>query len=90
MPARASILALTALLGCGASTEGNVMEPRAIRSTELPPPRDGDIAVREELDAARAAGTVAAYDAFLARHPDHRLARSARRERARIAAESSQ
>ena len=51
----------------------------------LPPPRDPDIAVQEELDAARRAGTVAAYDLFLARHGDHRFAEAARRERARIA-----
>ena len=56
------------------------------RSTELPRPRDGNVAVQEELDAARRAGTLAAYDLFLARHRDHPLAAAARRERARIAA----
>lgn len=56
-----------------------------------PPPgaraRDGNIAIREELDAARAAGSIAAYDLFIARHPDHPLARTARRERARLVGE---
>ena len=56
------------------------------RSTTLPRPRDGNIAVQEELDAARRAGTVEAFDLFLARHGDHPLAETARRERARIAA----
>jgi hypothetical protein len=56
------------------------------RSTDLPRPRDGNVAVQEELDAARRAGTLAAYDLFLARYRDHPLARAARRERARIAA----
>lgn len=56
------------------------------RSTTLPRPRDPDIAVQEELDAARRAGTLAAYDLFLARHGDHMLAETARREQARIAA----
>jgi hypothetical protein len=56
------------------------MSPPARRSTDLPPPRDPDIAVRQELDAARRAGTVAAYDLFIARHPDHSLAKIARRE----------
>lgn len=59
---------------------------RPYRSTYLPRPRDGNIAIQEELDAARRAGTVEAYDLFLARHGDHPLAETARRERARIAA----
>jgi hypothetical protein len=52
------------------------------RSTDLPRPRDGNVAVQEELDAARRSGTIAAYDLFIARHPDHPLAETARRERA--------
>ena len=48
------------------------------------PPRDGDIAIQQELDAARRAGTTAAYDLFIARHPRHPLIEIARRERARI------
>lgn len=40
----------------------------------VPPPRPGGIAIREEFDAALAAGTADAYLAFLARHPDHPLA----------------
>jgi len=54
------------------------------RSTTLRPARDGDVAVREELDAARRAGTAAAYDLFIARHPDHPLAAAARREREQL------
>ena len=54
------------------------------RSTDQPRPRDGDIAIREELEAARRAGTIEAYDLFLARHPDHPLAEQARRERAEL------
>ena len=49
-------------------------------------PRDGNIAIQHELDEARRAGTIEAYDLFIARHPDHRLAAVAREERARIAA----
>lgn len=52
----------------------------------IPPARDGNIAIAEELCAAREAGTVEAYDLFIARHPDHRLAETARRERARLIA----
>ncbi len=58
---------------------------RDVRSTDLPRPRDGNVAVREELDAARRAGTVAAYDLFLARHGGHPLAAEARRARAQMA-----
>lgn len=43
--------------------------------------RDGNIAIGQELDAARKAATVEAYDLFIARHPDHPLADVARRER---------
>jgi len=60
--------------------------PALRRSTELPRPIDGDIPVRGELEAARRAGTRAAYDLFLARHGDHRFAVTARRERAALPA----
>ena len=43
--------------------------------------RDGNVAIQEELDAARKAATVEAYDLFIARHPDHPLAQVAREER---------
>jgi hypothetical protein len=46
----------------------------------LPPPLGGNAAA-QELAAARRAGTIEAYDLFLARHPAHPLARMARRER---------
>ena len=46
--------------------------------------RDGDIAIQEELCAARKAGTVAAYDLFIARHPGHPLVEVARAERERL------
>lgn len=54
---------------------------------EMRPARDGNIAIREELEAARKAGTPAAYDLFIARHPGHPLAEVARRERERLAAQ---
>ena len=58
--------------------EGNRM-PTSI------PPRDGNVAIQEELDAARRAGTLEAYDLVIARHPTHPRVDSARRERAAIA-----
>ena len=53
----------------------------AMNADPVPPARDGNIAIQEELDAARCKKTVAAYDLFIARHPDHPLAKRAREER---------
>lgn len=50
------------------------------------PARDGNVAIREELDAARQAGTRAAYDLFIARHPNHPLKAVAEGERTRLPA----
>lgn len=55
-----------------------------VSEKEIIPARDGNIAIQEELDAARRARTVAAYDLFIARHPRHPLAETARAERARL------
>lgn len=57
----------------------------AVPEPTIPPARDGNIAIAEELCAARKAATIEAYDLFIARHPDHPLAEKARAERARIA-----
>jgi hypothetical protein len=54
------------------------------KSPPMAPIRDPDLAVAEELELARQAHTVAAYDLFLARHPNHPLAATARQERDRI------
>jgi hypothetical protein len=57
---------------------------------EAPPAsraRSGDIAIQEELEAARKAGTVEAYDLFIARHPNHPLAQAAHSERDRLSGE---
>ena len=72
------IAAAAAACAPAAAPEGNSM-PTSI------PPRDGNIAIQEELDAARRAGTLEAYDLFIARHPGHPLMDTARRERDRIA-----
>ena len=81
-PAAIAILAL-ALTGA-ACPKAPEVDSRPRRSTDLPRPRDGNIAIQEELDAARRERTVAAYDRFIARHPDHPLAEVARRERAQL------
>jgi hypothetical protein len=82
---RLTALVVLALAGTACPAGADVNQPPR-RSTELPRPRDGNVAVREELDAARRAGTVKAYDLFIARNRRHRLAAIARRERARLMA----
>jgi len=86
-PPAIALLAL-ALTGAACPKEPE-MDSHPRRSTDLPPPRDGNIAIQEELDAARLERTPAAYDRFIARHPEHPLAAIARRERAALAAPPS-
>jgi len=76
-------LALAAGNACPADA---MKKQRSTHTSVMPRPRDGDVAVQEELDAARRAGTRAAYDLFLSRQGDHPLAAVARRERAALAA----
>lgn len=83
MSGRLAALALAGLALAGAADAGMSKRPPA-RSTDQPRPRDGNVAIREELEAARRAGSLTAYDLFLGRHPDHKLAEVARRERARL------
>ena len=71
------IAAAAAACAPAAAPEGNSM-PTSI------PPRDGNIAIQEELDAARRAGTLEAFDLFIERHPHHPLVETARRERERL------
>ena len=77
--AGAALLLALQIPATAACSEPNVNET-------IRPARDGNIAIAQELEAARKAGTVAAYDLFIARHPDHPLAEIARRERAALIA----
>jgi hypothetical protein len=81
----AMLLAGLALAGSGAFGGAEMSDPRPPRSTDQPRPRDGDVAIRQELEAARRAGTLEAYDLFLQRHADHPLAAIAHRERDELA-----
>lgn len=72
----AAALALAAAVGAGVA---------AMADPPIAPARDGDVAIRQELDAARRAATLAAYDLFIARHPGHKLTETARCERERLA-----
>lgn len=76
------LLFVAGMIAAGTAPAAPVPETGANRA------RDGDIAIKEELCAARRAGSVAAYDLFIARHPDHPLAVIAREERARLVAEA--
>jgi hypothetical protein len=82
------IVAGLALIGAAGAGAGDVKPPPG-RSTDLPRPRDPDAEPRGELDAARRAGTIEAYDLFIARHPESPLAEIARRERAALAGKSA-
>jgi len=50
----------------------------------MPAPRDGQVAVQEEFDAAARANTTAAWDLFIRRHPDNPLTEPARAARTAI------
>ena len=54
------------------------------RSQTLLPPRDPEIAVREEYELARSRRSAAAMELFITRHADHPLAAEARRELKRL------
>lgn len=71
-----TILLLVAAVASSADAAG--------ATTEMRRARDGNVAIQEELEAARKAATVAAYDLFIARHPDHPLTKTAREERQRL------
>ena len=73
-------LVRNALLASAALAGANCRES-SMAESKLPLPRDGNIAIEEELCAARARATREAYDLFIARHPRHPLARLAREER---------
>lgn len=62
-----------------------IRSPGPVAPDRLDPPRarDGDVAIREEFDTAARAGTAAALELFIQRHPDHPLVPEAR---ARLAA----
>ena len=80
--AATAFLALT--LTGAACPGGGGMPQRDEKAAAVPPARDGNIAIAQELDAARKAGTVEAYDLFIARHAEHPLAQVARAERERL------
>lgn len=81
MPRIAALIMIAFTLTGGACPKENGLSSHDNGSAELPKARDGNIAIRQELEAARRTGTVEAYDLFIARHPNHPLAEIARSER---------
>jgi hypothetical protein len=77
------------LAGLGALMLLTAGAPEMKSKSAIPRPRDGNIAIKQELCAARVAGTVAAYELFIARHPEHPLAETARKERRRLPVRAS-
>ncbi len=51
---------------------------------DIAPARDGNIAIIEEFEAAKTKNTIAAYDLFIARHPDHELVAEAKKLRLNV------
>jgi hypothetical protein len=86
--ARIALIVLVITASACAAKEAPVSEraPPSGHSTPLPAPRDGQAAVREEFDAAARANTAAAWDLFIARHPDNELTGRARTARAALEA----
>ena len=82
---RALLIAALLATACAAQ-EAPVSDRSPGHSTPLPVPRDGQVAVQEEFDAALKAGTVEDWDLFIRRHPDNPLTERARAERAKLTA----
>ena len=60
------------------------ISPVLAAGSRIPPARDGNIAIQEELEAARKAQSVRAYELFIERHSDHPLSEMARQELDRL------
>lgn len=67
-----------------AATRDNHNIEMAEMDRTSPPPRDPNIAVAEEYEAALKKGTIEALELFIARHPEHPLAEKARAELKRL------
>jgi len=75
------LITLAAMAAAAACGSGSGMDEHANGPARAnAPARDGDIAIAQELEAARRARTVEAYELFLARHPGHKLTYAAQAE----------
>ena len=82
-------LAATDPAGAPPSKDPPVTEQKAGpgHSPDHIPARDGDVAIRQEFEAAARANTVEAWNLFIARHPGHALVEAAQTERRKLLAE---
>ena len=76
-------VAVATAASVGAGGMGDAMK---LPAPAIAPARDGNIAIAQELEAARSAASPAAYELFIARHPGHPLVQVAERELAELAA----
>lgn len=83
---RTVLISLVFAVAACAAKEPTLSDRSPGHSTPLPVPRDGQVAVQEEFDAALAKGTVEGWDLFIRRHPDNPLTERAKAERAALAA----
>ena len=81
---RTALIALVFAASACAAKEAPLSDNSPGHSPPMPPPRDGQVAVQEEFDAAAKADTAAAWDLFIRRHPDNPLTERARAARAAI------
>ena len=71
---------------CSQVTENTAIETTSDANTA----RDGNIAIQEEFEAAKAKNTIVAYELFIARHPKHLLTKQAKAELAGLRGKNPQ
>lgn len=81
---RTVLIGLALAASACAAKEAPLSDNSPGHSPPMPAPRDGQVAVQEEFDAAAKANTAAAWDLFIRRHPDNPLTERARAARAVI------
>lgn len=81
---RTALIALVLAASACAAREAPLSDKSPGHSPPMPAPRDGQVAVQEEFDAAARANTTAAWDLFIRRHPDNPLTEPARAARTAI------
>jgi len=75
---RSTILMSLAACAQPLSKTSKTVSASPITVEEASPARDGNIAISEEFLAAKQKNTTEAYELFIARHPNHILAKEAK------------
>jgi hypothetical protein len=79
---RTALIVLVFAASACAAKEAPLSENSPGHSPPMPAPRDGQVAVQEEFEAAAKANTSTAWDLFIRRHPDNPLTQRAKAARA--------